>query len=682
MANRLASATSPYLLQHADNPVDWWEWGPEAFEEARRRDIPLLLSVGYAACHWCHVMAHESFEDPEIGTLINERFVAIKVDREERADIDAVYMRATQMLTGSGGWPMTVFLDHEGRPFHAGTYYPPQDHRGMPSLRRVLAGMSEAWQQDRARVEQVAQQVAAAVRAADVGAPRPVIVTDPEVLTVLRQPTRGGWPTHADGALADLAAAFDPVHGGFGGAPKFPPGMVIEFLLRHHARTGDPKALAMADQTCRAMARGGMYDQLGGGFARYSVDAGWVVPHFEKMLYDNVLLARVYLHLWRATGAPLAERVVRETCDFLLRDLCTPQGGFASSLDADSGPVLPGQQPEGAYYVWSPEQLREVLGQQAREVGTWLSVTDLGTFERGTSVLQLLADPPVAWRQVRSQLLAARTQRPRPARDDKIIAGWNGLALAALAEAGLLLGEPRYTQAAVACAQLLADVHLSGDRLLRVSRDGAVGAARGLLEDYGGMAEGFLALYQAGGEVRWLDGAASLLTAARRSFGDGRGGFFDTAGDAEPLLTRPRDPSDNATPSGWALVTGALVTLGALTGDTETRSAAEASMTRLLAHPVAEQARFFGWGLAVLEAMIAGPLEVAVIGEVGGPLHRAAAAGTSPGLVVAAAESGASHPALLANRGQVAGSPAAYVCRNFTCELPTTDADALSLRVR
>ena len=427
MANRLASATSPYLLQHAMNPVDWWEWGEEAFAEAVRRDVPVLLSVGYAACHWCHVMAHESFADAEIAAIINDHFVAIKVDREERPDIDAVYMRATQMLTGSGGWPMTVFLDHAGRPFHAGTYFPPQDRMGLPGFPRVLSSIADIWQRDRARVTSLAEKVAAAVRHADASVDGPAAAGDALMGRRLEADDAriADWSGLAARAVAELDDMFDPVHGGYGGAPKFPPSTACEFLLRHHARTGEPMALTMVDLTCAAMARGGMYDQLGGGFARYSVDAAWVVPHFEKMLYDNALLARVYLHLWRATDSALAERVVRETCDFLLRELRTEQGGFASSLDADSDPVLPGQPREGAYYVWTPQQLHDVLGRNAEEIARWLSVDELGTFEHGTSVLQLLEDPRDAavWVSVRDRLLRARAARPRPARDDKVIAG-------------------------------------------------------------------------------------------------------------------------------------------------------------------------------------------------------------------------------------------------------------------
>lgn len=691
MANRLIDAASPYLLQHADNPVDWWQWGPEAFAEAVRRDVPVLLSVGYAACHWCHVMAHESFEDERIAAIMNREYVSIKVDREERPDIDSVYMRATQMLTGSGGWPMTVFLDHSGRPFHAGTYFPPQDRHGMPGFDRVLQGIAQVWSEDRARVKDLAMRVTAAVRSADgptAAADDPRHATGspgrPEpgahALEQLWQAPSGADPAAI--AVAELAQTFDRQRGGFGGAPKFPPSTACEFLLRYHARTGDAAALAMVEQTCEAMARGGMYDQLGGGFARYSVDSDWVVPHFEKMLYDNALLARLYLHLWRATGSELARRVARQTCDFLLTELRTRQGGFASSLDADSDPVLPGQQAEGAFYVWSPQQLREVLGGQADEAARWLSVTAAGTFEHGTSVPQFLADPPQGWDGVRERLLAARNLRPHPPRDDKVVAGWNGLAIAALAEAGLLLAEPQYLTAATECARLLLDVHLVDGRLRRVSRDGLAGRAAGVLEDYGGLAEGLLALYQATGELAWLTSAADLVATARQHFDDGAGGFFTTADDADALLTRPRETADQPVPSGWALLSGAMLTLAALTGDAELRGAAELSTATLLAGPGGRDARFAGWAMGVREALASGPLEIAVLDEPGGPLHRTAAQGTSPGLVMAVAVQAELEPALLRERVRLASAPTAYVCRDFACRLPTADPAELAEQVR
>ncbi|MDT4942141.1 MAG: uncharacterized protein QOJ34_2230, partial [Pseudonocardiales bacterium] len=533
MVNRLSASTSPYLRQHADNPVDWWEWSDEAFAEARRRDVPILLSVGYAACHWCHVMAHESFEDAGVAALMNENFVNIKVDREERPDVDAVYMEATTALTGHGGWPMTCMLDTDGAPFYAGTYFPREQ------FARLLTAIADVWRRDRAEARAAGQRIV-------------------EALASATAPPSAGGPllseVDLDRAVGVLAGQFDRQHGGFGRAPKFPPSMVLEFLLRAHERNAEPTALAMAEQTFDAMARGGMYDQLGGGFARYSVDHAWVVPHFEKMLYDNALLLRGYLHWWRRTGSPLAERVARETADFLLRDLRTVQGGFASALDADTDGV------EGLTYAWTREQLREVLGTDAAEAAQMFEITDDGTFEHGASTLQLLTDPadPDRWADLRTRLFAARTIRPQPARDDKVVTAWNGLAIAGLAEAGLLLDEPRYRAAAVDCAQLLLDVHLAGGRLRRTSRDGIAGGAAGVLEDYGDLADGLLTLHQVSADPRWLAATGGLLDTALAHFGDGAGGFFDTADDAEQLVRRPRDPADNATPSGASALITAL----------------------------------------------------------------------------------------------------------------------------
>ncbi|MGB7979447.1 MAG: thioredoxin domain-containing protein [Candidatus Nanopelagicales bacterium] len=678
MANRLADALSPYLRQHAQNPVDWWPWGEAAFAQARARDVPILLSVGYAACHWCHVMAHESFEHPVTAALMNERFVTIKVDREERPDIDAVYMEATQALTGRGGWPMTVFLDHDGRAFLAGTYFPPVSHGGMPAFTDVLEGVDHAWRTDRARIEAAAAQV------------HQTLSRD------LRSDAAGAdLPSIGDvtAAVDDLAAQFDARRGGFGSAPKFPPSMVLEFLLRADALTAgagarDARALNMAAATMTAMARGGMYDQLAGGFARYSVDADWVVPHFEKMLYDNALLLRAYLHWWRATGDPLACRIVVGTARFLLDDLRTAHGGFASSLDADS------EGREGAAYVWTPRQLVEVLGP---EDGAWVAelcaVTRAGTFERGASVLQLRADPQDAkrWESARARLLTARATREQPARDDKVVAAWNGLAIAALAEAGALLDEPEWIEAAVACAHLLMGRHWDADRrrLARISLGEAVNAdAPGVLEDYGDLAEGLLTVYQVTGDEQWFGAARDLLDVARAQFADGSGGFFDTAADAPALVRRPRDPSDGVTPSGASATANALVTFAALTGAVEHQIAADAALRRLM--PLARSApRFAGWTWAALTARIAGPVQVAIAvpaahatgtaEEVLWPLHRMALAATSPGLVVAVGNSERSSVPLLADRPAVDGRPTAYPCRGFVCDLPVTDSESLGV---
>jgi len=678
MSNRLADATSPYLQQHADNPVDWWPWSAEAMAEAARRDVPVLLSVGYAACHWCHVMAHESFEDPELAAYLNERFLPVKVDREERPDVDAVYMEAVQAATGQGGWPMTVFLTPEGEPFYFGTYFPPEPRHGLASFRQVLEGVDAAWRERRGEVAEVAGRITAdlASRGDVYGAAG-------------KRP-----PTEADlhEAVVVLAREYDAERGGFGGAPKFPPSMVLEFLLRHHAATGSEAALRMAGDTCAAMARGGIYDQLAGGFARYSVDADWVVPHFEKMLYDNALLLRVYLHLWRATGSALARRVAVETADFLLAELRTPEGGFASALDADS-PGPDGHNHEGVFYAWTPAQLAAVLGpEDGARAASLFAVTALGSFEDGMSVLQLPedAEDPDWYESVRARLRAARELRPRPARDDKVVAAWNGLAVAALAETGALLDRPEYVEAAVAAAELLTTVHLTeGGRLLRTSRDGRAGSNAGVLEDYADSAEGLLALYSCTGDARWLTAAGRLLDTVLDHFAEPESGsFHDTADDAEQLIRRPQDPTDNAAPSGWTAAAGALLGYAALTGSARHRTAAERALGVVTALG-GRVPRFIGWGLAVAEAWVDGPREIAIVGPDGDPataaLRRAALHATAPGAVVAVGGPGGAGPdgsvPLLADRPLVGGRPAAYVCRHFSCDAPVTDPAELSARL-
>jgi uncharacterized protein len=678
MANRLKDATSPYLLQHADNPVDWWPWSDDAFGEARRRDVPVLLSVGYAACHWCHVMAHESFEDPGIAKLMNDRLVSIKVDREERPDVDDVYMTATQAMTGQGGWPMTVFMTPDREPFFCGTYFPREN------FRRLIDAVTDAWTNERGQVQEQATQIAGTL-ASNAVATAKALRENAGPLAALKDLDDGA----AHQSLAELTATavtslagdFDPAHAGFGRAPKFPPSMVLEFLLRHYERTADAGTLELADQTLEAMARGGMYDQLGGGFARYSVDAAWVVPHFEKMLYDNALLARVYAHLWRRTGSELGRRVAEQTCDWMVRELRTPQGGLAASLDADS------EGEEGRFYVWSPAELAAAVGpDDGGYAADVFGVSETGTFEHGQSVLQLRADPldPERFAAVRAALAQAREHRPRPGRDDKVVAAWNGLAIAALAETGLLLDRDDLVQAAAASAALLADVHLSGGRLARSSRDGIAGPGAGVLDDYANVAEGFLVLSGVTGDARWVTLAGELLDTVLGSFGDGAGGFFDTGAGAEQLIYRPADPADNATPSGTFAVAGALLSYAALTGSGRHRDAALAALGVL---PVlaGRYPRAAGWGLAVAEAVLSGPAEIAVVGPAGaGPtraLLRTALQAASPGAVLALGDGtrpadGAPVP-LLEGRGLVDGAAAAYVCRNFACQLPVTDPAAL-----
>ncbi|MEU0816256.1 thioredoxin domain-containing protein [Streptomyces mirabilis] len=670
MPNRLAHETSPYLLQHADNPVDWWPWSAEAFEEARERGVPVLLSVGYSSCHWCHVMAHESFEDEATAAYLNEHFVNVKVDREERPDVDAVYMEAVQAATGQGGWPMTVFLTPDAEPFYFGTYFPPAPRHGMPSFRQVLEGVRGAWTDRRGEVAEVAGKIVRDL------AEREMSFGSGEV------------PGEEDlaGALLGLTREYDASRGGFGGAPKFPPSMVIEFLLRHHARTGSEGALQMAQDTCERMARGGIYDQLGGGFARYSVDREWVVPHFEKMLYDNALLCRVYAHLWRTTGSELARRVALETADFMVGELRTNEGGFASALDADSDDGT-GRHVEGAYYVWTPRQLREVLGAEDGELAArYFGVTEEGTFEEGSSVLQLPQQEELFDAEkvagIRRRLLAARAERPAPGRDDKIVAAWNGLAVAALAETGAYFDRPDLVDAAIAAADLLVRVHMDDRaRLSRTSKDGQVGANAGVLEDYADVAEGFLALASVTGEGVWLEFAGFLLDQVIMQFTDPESGaLYDAAADAERLIRRPQDPTDNATPSGWSAAAGALLSYAAQTGAEPHRTAAERALGVVKAlGPRAP--RFIGWGLAVAEALLDGPREVAVVGPEGHPLtkalHRTALLGTAPGAVVAVGTPESDELPLLADRPLVQGEPAAYVCRNFTCDAPTTDPDRL-----
>ncbi|MBB5956268.1 hypothetical protein FHS29_002854 [Saccharothrix tamanrassetensis] len=649
MTNRLASSTSPYLLQHADNPVDWHPWSPEAFAEARERGVPVLLSVGYAACHWCHVMAHESFEDDVTAAYMNEHFVNVKVDREERPDVDAVYMAVTQALSGHGGWPMTCFLTPDGEPFYAGTYYPPVPRPGIPAFRQVLEAITHAWHEQGDEV----RESAAAIVSQLAFKPLPQSTVDSDVL---------------EGAVVSLLGHFDRAHAGFGNAPKFPPSMVLEFLLRNHERTGSVEALSMVRATCDAMANGGLYDQLAGGFARYSVDAGWVVPHFEKMLYDNALLLRVYAHLSRRDESERYRQVVRETAEFLLRSLGTAEGGFAASLDADTEGV------EGLTYVWTPAQLAEVLGEaEGARAAVLYGVTEDGTFEHGSSTLRMLGAPDP---EIAAKLLAARELRPQPGRDDKVVTAWNGLAIAALAEAGAVFGEPRWVAAAERAADLLLDVHLVDGRLLRTSRNGVAGTAAGVLEDYGCFADGLLALHQATGDARWLTVASALLdTALERFAGDEPGVYYDTADDAEALVQRPSDPSDNASPSGASSLASALLTASVLGAprQAEYRSAAEAAVSRagLLA---AREPRFAGHWLSVAEALALGPVQVAVVGS-SPELVSAAWQGVHGGGVVVAG-SPDSAP-LLADRPLVGGAPAAYVCRGYVCDRPVTTVDEL-----
>ncbi|MDG4807962.1 thioredoxin domain-containing protein [Micromonospora sp. WMMD1120] len=677
--NRLADATSPYLLQHADNPVDWWQWSDEAFAEAKRRDVPVLISVGYAACHWCHVMAHESFENEQVGALLNDNFVSIKVDREERPDVDAIYMTATQAMTGQGGWPMTVFATPDGTPFYCGTYFP------RTNFVQLLQSVTTAWREQREAVLRQGANVVEAIGGAQaVGGP-----TAPLDAPLL------------DAASARLAEEYDGTNGGFGGAPKFPPHMNMLFLLRHHQRTGDTGSLEITRHTAEAMARGGIYDQLAGGFARYSVDEHWTVPHFEKMLYDNALLLRVYTQLWRLTGDRLARRVARDTARFLADELHRPGQGFASALDADTEGV------EGLTYAWTPAQLVEALGEEdGRFAADLFTVTDAGTFEHGTSVLRLARDVDDAapeirarWQQVVGRLLAARDTRPQPALDDKVVAAWNGLAITALAEfqqvaavyaspqdedANLMDGVTIVADGAMRqAAEHLATVHLVDGRLRRVSRDGTVGEPAGVLEDYGCVAEAFCALHQLTGEGRWLTLAGQLLDTALERFAADGGAFYDTADDAERLIARPADPTDNATPSGRSALVAGLVAYTALTGETRYREAAEQALGTV-APIVGRHPRFTGYAAMSGEALLSGPYEIAVATDdpAGDPLVAAAHRHAPPGAVVVAGRPDQDGVPLLAGRPLVDGRSAAYVCRGFVCQRPVTSVEELVAELR
>jgi uncharacterized protein YyaL (SSP411 family) len=644
--NTLGAASSPYLRQHADNPVHWRQWSPEALAEAVERDVPILLSIGYAACHWCHVMAHESFSSPEVAAVANANFVCIKVDREERPDLDAVYMNATVALTGQGGWPMTCFLTPDGRPFFAGTYYP------KDAFLQLLSAVEETWRERRDEVERASDAIAGELRAMAGGLP-------------------GGpalQPALCDDAVAAALRDEDRVYGGFGRAPKFPPSALLEALLRHHERTGS--GLDTVERTCQAMARGGIYDQLAGGFARYSVDNAWVVPHFEKMLYDNALLLRVYAHWARRTGNPLARKVADETARFIIADLGAG-GMFTSSLDADAAGV------EGSTYVWTPAQLREVLGD---DDGAWATalfgVTETGTFERGASVLQLRADPddPARFATVRDALLAARARRVQPERDAKIVTAWNGLAITALAEAAVALDRPVYLDAATECARRLLDLHLVDGRLRRVSLGGTVGDSAGILEDYAALATGLLTLYQLTGS--WLPEAAGLLDTALDHFADADGRWFDTADDAEALVLRPADPLDGATPSGASLTAEALQLAAHLTSSQRYATAAAASLAA--ATPIlAKAARSGGHWLAVAEAAVRGPIQIAVACDPERSELLTAARALAPGGAIVVGGPVDSTD-LLAGRDRVGGRDAAYVCRGRVCDLPVTTAEDLA----
>jgi len=675
--NRLADSTSPYLLQHADNPVDWYPWGEAAFELAKARDVPIFLSVGYSACHWCHVMAHESFENPDVAALMNENFVNIKVDREELPAVDSLYMEATQAMTGHGGWPMSVWLDHERRPWYAGTYFPSRPSHGMPSFSQVLLALTDTWHKERERVGESAARIMEHLGS------RNELLGDATSDFV-----REDIESALHNAIDSLANSFDPVNGGFGQAPKFPPSLVLEFLIRSQSlqklgvQDFDPRVLEMLEKTCDAMARGGMYDQIGGGFARYSVDATWTVPHFEKMLYDNAQLLSVYAHLYRLTGSELALRVTTETADFLLREMLTPEGGFAAALDADSIEESSGHSHEGAFYAWTPQQLISTLG---IEDGTWVNqlcgVSAAGTFEDGKSVLTLLSDPDdwPRWLEIRSRLLEIRNERPRPGRDDKVVASWNGLAIRALVDAGSICDRQDWLAAATQAAHLLAKTHLGADpaypnRLVRVSRDAKPGLhAPGILEDQALVASAFLSLTQITGDDTWRTKAGVLLQDIQDHFQQGSG-LADTADDVPPVAqhvtTRQVDPTDNVTPSGWAATLDAALIYSALSNDQRLREWAETLIPALISL-VGSHTRFAGWSGCAFTMWLDGPREVALACAEGSEFKKLIALGTSPGLVYA----WNSDQPLLQGRTKVTELDTAYVCRGFVCQAPITSIE-------
>jgi len=649
--NRLGGESSPYLLQHKDNPVDWYPWGEEALARARVDDRPLLVSIGYSACHWCHVMAHESFEDPDIAALMNERFVCVKVDREERLDIDAICMEACQAMTGRGGWPLNAFLTPEGVPFHAGTYFPPESRHGLPSWRMVLEAVAEAWADRREEIAAQGDRMVQALNATQ--------RLEPSMAPIRNEEVRA--------ALVSLCSAYDRVNGGFGRAPKFPPSSVIDLLLARGERE-------VSLGTLEAMARGGIYDQVGGGFARYSVDATWTVPHFEKMLYDNGLLARAYLHGWQVSGTERFREVCCETLDWALREMQGPEGGFYSALDADSEGV------EGKFYVWTAEELREVLGPLglADEAIAHFGATERGNFEHGQNVLEGRGPMPNDLPEIRARLLEARSGRVRPGLDDKRLTSWNALMISALAEAGAVLGREDYLQEAVRCASFVLEALRDGEgRLLRTWKDGHARLA-GYLEDHAFLLEALISLYEATGDPRWYGEAAALAGILIERFSDPeRGGFFTTAVDHEPLAARRKDLEDSPIPSGNSAAAFGLLRLGLLAGEGSYERHA-LGVLRLLFPLAARHPQAFGHLLQAADFYLAPVKEVAIVGP--GPeaaeLLRIVRGAYRPHLVLAAGR--ADGVPLLEGREPIGGRAAAYVCERFVCQAPVTSPDELA----
>jgi uncharacterized protein len=654
MPNRLAEETSPYLLQHRHNPVDWYPWGSEALGRAREEDRPILLSVGYSACHWCHVMERESFEDPETAAYMNAHFVNVKVDREERPDVDAIYMEAVQAICGHGGWPMTVFLDPEGVPFHAGTYFPPDESRGMPSFRMVMEAVVDAFERKREEIRERAAGTRARLGAIGLVEPSP-------------EPPEAG---RLEEAVARLRAAADRERGGFGDAPKFPPASALEMLLARGERE-------VVERTLDAMAAGGIYDQIGGGFARYSVDADWLVPHFEKMLYDNALLARAYLHGWQALGHERYRSVCEQTLDWMLAEMRGPEGGFYSALDADS------EGEEGRFYVWTPAQVRELLGDDAEAVIDYYGVTESGNFE-GANILHLSGgagrfaaaegreSAPAGLDQARRTLYEARAQRVWPGLDDKRLTSWNALAITALAEAGAVLGREDYLDAARRCAEFVLDsLSDQNGRLLRTYKDGEA-RLNAYLEDHAFLLEALLTLYESSFEPHWFERARTLADEIVARFGDReRGGFFSTSDDHEELIARRKEIGDHPIPSGNSSAAMGLLRLAALSGEREYERQAE-GVFRLFAKPATQHPESFAHLLRALDFHLSPTKEVALVGDDITALAAVVRSAFRPHLVLAGGPEGSVEPPLLRDRPTVDGQAAAYVCENFACQAPVT----------
>ena len=680
MSNRLINETSPYLLQHAENPVDWYPWGEEALGRARQEDRPILLSIGYSACHWCHVMERESFENEDIAVLMNDNFVNIKVDREERPDLDAVYMEAVQMMTGSGGWPMTVFLTPEGRPYYGGTYFPPEDRGGMPGFPRLLAAASQAYHTNKGEIDRVTRQLA-------------------EQMGRTGQMPRGFTPLTTEvmhNAYSQLATQFDHLNGGFGSAPKFPQPMTPEFLLRYNRHGFNARALEMVELTLQKMAYGGMYDQVGGGFHRYSTDAYWLVPHFEKMLYDNALLARLYLHAWQVTGNPLYRRITEETLDYVLREMIDPAGAFYSAQDADSEGV------EGKFFVWTPDELRSLLGEDADLVMGYYGVTERGNFE-GANILNVPRPPEeyasqrgvseddlsAAVQRARAVLLEVREQRIHPLLDDKVLTSWNGLMLRSFAESGAGLGRPDYLDAARKNADfLLASMRGPDGRLLRTWRNGEA-KLNGYLEDYACLADGLLSLHEATLEPRWLQEAVSVADGMNALFWDDAvGGFYDTGSDHETLVIRPRDVFDNAQPCGGSVATDVLLRLGVVTGNDD-YSSKGATPLRAMQQLLGRAPAATGHWLGALDFYVSLPREIVIVGPAGDPATTSMLDEVSQRFMPNRVLVGVSDPAnpplkdspLLEQRVMQNGLPTAYVCENYACQLPVTEPTALAAQL-